>query len=128
MDDIVNTFFRAHFPADAAENWEMEYCGSGLYGRRYKGEKTHIFPAIECADGATFSVQGHFGAYSSPREDFADEGYRTVEVLCDEEPLFADYSGGEVGERHLYGYVPTVLVCQVIALHGGLVPQQDTSQ
>jgi hypothetical protein len=121
VKDYVHEHFCAHTPADADENWETEHCVGG-YERRYKGTASNIFPRIVCADGFALSVQGHFGAYSSPRSDFARE-YSRVEVLCPETPEFAECSNEEVNGERLYGYVPVHLVNIVIAFHGG--PRAD---
>ncbi|NTG07181.1 hypothetical protein [Rhizobium rhizogenes] len=117
--DPINVYFRKFYPEDADANWEMEYC-VGSYARRYRGAsgKT-IFPAIECADGFKLSVQGHFGAYSFPRDDFADlDGYSLVEVMSPHEPDFM-VRGSQVGEEFIYGYVPVERVLAVIEKHGG---------
>ena len=117
--DPINSYFRQFYPEDADTNWQTEYC-VGSCGRRYfGGSGKNIFPAIECADGFTLSVQGHFGAYSYPKDDFADgDGYSHVEVMCPNEPLFGD-NGYEVGDEFVYGFVPVHLVLSVIDKHGG---------
>jgi hypothetical protein len=119
--DVVNAYFRKFYPADYATNWETHSIGNSVV-RRYTGNRltsNPIFPMMKCADGFSMSVQGHFGAYSWPRDDFADEPYRTVEVWClsKPEPLFDKYGTGE----NPLGNVPVSLVEQVIEKHGGLV-------
>jgi hypothetical protein len=72
LPDIVNTFFRMHYPDDAREAWEMRSLGCGSYGREYTGDRTAnsiIFPEMVCADGFRMSVQGHYGAYSQPHPE-----------------------------------------------------------
>jgi hypothetical protein len=71
------------------------------------------------------SVQGHYGAYSSPRDDFAEDGYRSVEVMCKADPMLDEHGGHECGDKMIYGYVPNDLVERVIASHGGLVDQNS---
>jgi hypothetical protein len=118
MTDHVNAHFRRFYPDDAATNWETENCGCGCE-RRYKGATSTIFPKIVCADGFSFSVQGHFGAYSIPRGDFEHE-YCRVEILGPPVPEFAEVAHEEhVGDERLYGYVPTCIVNAVIDQHGG---------
>lgn len=125
MTDLVNSFFRRHYPADAATNWEPRHTGSGS-GREYAGDKSRhptIFPDMVCADGFRMSVQGHFGAYSHPRDDFAD-GYRQVEISVSPgaEPMLDTYGRQpEVFDDFaIYPYVPVPLVEQIIEKHGGL--------
>lgn len=123
--DIVNTFFREHYPADWKTAWVGRYC-VGRFGREYTGperEKT-IFPDMVCADGLRLSVQGHFGAYSYPRDDFADE-YATVEIMGPPkaDTLLAPFERecNAVGDDSMiYPYVPVAVVAAVIQKHGGL--------
>lgn len=121
--DILNEFFHRHYPIDAQTAWKLRSCG-GNYGREYVGDRSAnrpIFPEIVCADGFRFSAQGHFGAYSHPRDDFADE-YATVEVMTapDAEPMFIECDGHTNDEYSLYGYVPINVVLAVIEKHGGI--------
>lgn len=123
MTDIVNSFFRKHYPADWDTTWEMHSLGAGGYGREYKGDRSAnstIFPEMVCADGFRMSVQGHYGAYSYPRDDFADQ-YSQVEIMCQREDLFETLGRGyDVGEDRIYPYVPVDTVLQAIEAHGGL--------
>ena len=78
---------------------------------------------IVCADGFTMSVQAHNGAYCSPRINNADS-YEEVEVGFPslEEPLLMDWcENKEDPTGTVYGYVPTQVVTNVIAKHGGVV-------
>lgn len=124
MPDIVNTFFRMHYPDDWNTAWDMRSLGAGSYGREYNGDRTsnsRIFPEMVCADGFKMSVQGHYGAYSYPRDDFADE-YRQVEIMCRREEVFEDLGRGyDVGDERIYPYVPIEKVEEVIRARGGLV-------
>lgn len=126
--DYVIEHFRRFYPEDATTNWETEHCVGG-YERRYKGSASTIFPKILCADGFTFSAQGHFGAYSTPRGDFERE-YSRVEILGPQVAEFAAVAHEEqVGDERLYGYVPVSLVNAVIEQHGGLcAPNPDSTQ
>ncbi len=114
--DIVNEYFYKFYPEDHDTNWTFSYSINGG-GRSYNGITETIFPSIECNDGFRMSVQGHFGAYSFPNEDFADE-YLSVEILCPQEELFG--SGDECGNKFLYGHVPIMTVIAVIEKHGGM--------
>ena len=78
---------------------------------------------IVCADGFTMSVQAHNGAYCSPRINNA-ESYEKVEVGFPSsiEPLLMDWcEDKEDPTGTVYGYVPTQVVTNVIAKHGGVV-------
>jgi len=78
---------------------------------------------VECADGFSMSVQASRFNYCEPRIDNA-KAYTQVEVgfPSDYEPLLApwvenpeDYTGT------VYGYVPTQVIVNVCAKHGGVV-------
>lgn len=123
MDDIVNKFFRKHYPPDYATAWEME-AGITDFWRRYTGRarwRSAIFPHVICADGFEMSVQGHCGAYSRPQDDFA-EHYSHVEIMAHEHiPEFDDASCDTCRPEYwLWRYVPVDIVCKVIEKHGGL--------
>ena len=121
MSDIVNDYFRRFYPADLSpERFEYDGMLGGML--RYSDKAvSNIFPEMVCVDGFKMSVQGHAGAYSSPRDDFA-ESYGAVEILCPPEPLLGDrfecLSDGEL----LYPYVPVEKVIAAIEKHGGLRP------
>lgn len=124
MSDIVNEFFRKHYPSDYATAWQTEYLAAGEHGRSYIGneKRSTIFPMIVCADGFSMSVQGHFGAYSYPSDDFA-ERYGSVEIfhLSAPEPLFGEHCREYAdGITSPMGYVPVWVVNAVIKKHGGL--------
>jgi hypothetical protein len=122
--DVVNEFFRKHYPADWKMAWEMR-----MVGREYNGDRqanSTIFPEMICADGLRLSVQGHYGAYSYPRDDFAEE-YRAVEIMGPKhaDDLLSKYERdcNSVGdEMMIYPYVPVEVVCAVLEKHGGLSP------
>lgn len=124
--DIVNAYFKRFYPADAATSWETRALGS-FCGREYIGDRvaahSAIFPPIVCADGLTLSVQGHFGAYSYPRDDFADK-YEQVEIMGKKkaDELLAPYERdcNSVGDEMIYPYVPTAVIVAVIEKHGGI--------
>ena len=124
MASIVNDYFKRFYP-NPIDAEKMEYRSMGSFGGFEYCDRTisTIFPEIVCADGLTLSVQGHFGAYSYPRDDFADE-YSEVEVMCrpDADELFATYgrSPDIVGGNVIWPYVPVEIVEAVIARHGGL--------
>ena len=85
---------------------------------------SNVFPAMEFADGVTLSVQGHYGAYSQPRDDFA-ENYSKVECGFPSariEELMPYIDGGEKSDplQSVYGYVPVEVVEKIITKHGGL--------
>lgn len=126
MSDIVNAFFHRSYPPDWRTAWALRSIG-GVYAREYAGDRSKtIFPEMVCADGLRLSVQGHFGAYSYPRDDFAEE-YLKVEVMGPKniDGLLAPFEQecNSVGEdRMIYPYVPVSVVTAVIEKHGGLLP------
>ena len=133
MSDLVNDFFQQHYPKDLdPEHFRPEYLGGGSYGRAYKGPHSdaRIFPQMVCADGTCLSVQGHFGAYSHPRDDFA-ENYLMVEILGPRriKEFGQGHACGE--DEEIYGYVPVATVCEFIVAHGGLAapaPINETAE
>jgi hypothetical protein len=122
MTDIVNAYFKQFYP-HLREPCKFEFCRV-LDGWRHKDlSVAFIFPRMRCADGFSMSVQGHYGAYSRPRSDFADK-YTHVEIGFPSEPedLLIPYCediSNPTGT--VYGYVPIEVVLQVIAKHGGMV-------
>jgi len=78
---------------------------------------------IVCKDGFIMSVQGHEGAYCSPRIDNAIK-YTTVEVgfPSHPEPLLLKWADNEDKPTDtVYGYVPVDTIVLVCAKHGGVV-------
>ncbi len=79
--------------------------------------------SIICADGFRMSVQAHNGAYCTPRESNAKK-YTHVEVgfPSDPEPMLMEWCEDEQDPTGtVYGYVPSQVVTNVIAKHGGIV-------
>ena len=126
MNDIVNEYFKRFYP-EKIEPEKVEYTAMLGGMRRYRGgDVSNIFPEIQCADGFTVSVQGHAGAYSRPRDDFADE-YSMVEAgfpSAREDLLMPYIDGGEDSDplESVYGYVPVGVIAAIIEKHGGLAP------
>jgi hypothetical protein len=131
MDDLVNKFFKQFYPAGLSD--EMFEFTSMLGGmRRIKSWEIArpIFPRMLCADGFTMSVQGHAGAYSQPRDDFA-ERYTQVEVgfPSEREELLMPYvEDAERPTETVYGYVPVSVVLDVLRKHGGLIGAEIKKQ
>ena len=135
MTDIVNQWFQRFYPPANLEPDRLEFCGySGV--RRYYRDYHNVFPRMICADGFSMSVQGHSGAYSSPRDDFADS-YATVEIGYPSaaEPLLMERAESpENPIETVYGYVPIATVLEIIEKHGGfdeaasLATVKETSQ
>ncbi len=122
MTDPVNAYFKQYYPPkDVLDSTEWEY---GSVGRvlRIPGY-SNIFPAMVMADGLALSVQGHHGAYSWPRDDFADE-YTMVEIMGPRKaddllaPFERDHNS--VGDQMIYPSVPVSVVAAIIEKHGGL--------
>lgn len=85
-----------------------------------------VVSRIECRDGFHISVQGHRGAYSSPRENGADY-YSQVECGFPSAPVpeLAQYKDGDRENRDtdteaVYGYVPANVVADLLNAHGGI--------
>lgn len=123
--DIVNTFFKKFYPPeDKLLDAEREFngmCGGIMVSVRIDGFE-NVFPRMECTDGFSMSVQGHYGAYSTPRDDFADS-YSRVEVgyPSEAEELLVPYCGdASCPTETVYGYVPISVVEAVIEKHGGI--------
>ena len=122
MTDIVNAFLRTHYPPNLDRDL-FEYDGAlgGMW--RYTDRATStIFPRMVCRDGLRLSVQGHVGAYSRPRDDFAD-CYTAVEIMGppNADDLFVPYFSTEVDDEVIWAWVPVDVVAKVIEKHGGLV-------
>jgi len=98
-------------------------------------------PRLRCPDGFNVSVQASSTHYSSPRRD--DGPYSKVECGYPSAPMPTLYQWSEVrydyddeaeeGSRHSDGaqvtdtvwpYVPITAVAEVIASHGGLLPEE----
>ena len=122
MNDIVNDYFKRFYPSPF-EQEKFEY--SSMLGgmEKYTGTADNIFPRIRCADGFSMSVQGHYGSYSVPRDDFADF-YSEVEVGYPSEKveeLMPYIDGADTDPtKTVYGYVPIEIVEQIILAHGGI--------
>ena len=124
MSNLVNDYFKRFYPPD----WQSaEYRYTTMLGgmNEYRGMhlESKIFPFIQCKDGLTLSVQGHYGAYSQPRDDFA-KNYEQVEVGYPSariEELMPYIDGADNDPlQSVYGYVPVSLVEKIILAHGGL--------
>ena len=120
--DIVNAYFRRFYPPQKLLDQAEPIWGGIGVERPVKGY-SHVFPAMVCADGLRLSVQGHYGAYSVPRDDWADE-YRAVEIMGPQnaDDLLAPYARAcnAIDDEMVYPFVPVSVVLAVIAKHGGL--------
>lgn len=123
MTDIVNAYFKRFYP-EKIDGTKMHY--NSMLGGMWSyegGGVSKIFPPMECSDGFKMSVQGHCGAYSQPRDDFARE-YRAVEVGYPSERVedLMPYIDGQDSNptETVYGYVPIEVIEKIIAAHGGL--------
>jgi hypothetical protein len=77
---------------------------------------------VVCADGFSMSVQANESAYCTPRINNAEK-YEEVEVGFAEprEELLLPYAEGEEWHGDVYPWVPSQIVVDVIAKHGGIV-------
>ena len=129
--DPINAYFQRFYPEEIDRSL-FRFCDM-VMGEEYnhpddeiRGKR--IFPSIECADGFTMSVQGHYSAYSRPRDDFADM-YQQFEVLCPAEPLIEEYRADNLGKHGVnHAYVPLEDVLAVIEKHGGAPCLDPTRQ
>jgi hypothetical protein len=89
-------------------------------------DRIRLVAQIECRDGFHISVQGHYGAYCSPRQNDADFysgvecGFPSAQV-----PELAKYKDGDKENREtdteaVYGYVPARVVADLLNKHGGI--------
>jgi hypothetical protein len=75
---------------------------------------------IECRDGFSMSVQANQYAYCSPREDGADWYKMEIGYPSDREEALMEWC--ESPDRPtdtVYGYVPVLVIIDVISKHGG---------
>ena len=131
MVDIINAFFKRHYPANlSSEKFRRSAMRGGMMNEYVGNSFERIFPEMKCADGFHMSVQGHYGAYSRPRDDFA-EHYTHVEVgfPSEREELLMPYiDGGRDTDPTdtVYGYVPVEVVALIIMAHGGFIKEDET--
>lgn len=106
--DIINEYIAASYPKEH---------------RNDDGRNLHFTPRIECADGFSMSVQGHWGAYCEPRISFSGTGYSSLEIgfPSEREELIMPYIDGRDGDPigSVYGYVPVDVIVAVVEKHGG---------
>jgi hypothetical protein len=82
----------------------------------------NLVKRITCKDGFSISVQASAFSYSYPRENHA-EYYSKVECgfpSAVPEFIMEYVDDAESPMQTVYGYVPTVLVEQLINFHGGV--------
>lgn len=120
-DDPINAYFKKFYPASFdISKWKHTPMLGGM--NQYVDHSiSNIFPRITCMDGFSMSVQGHYGTYSHPRDDFAAH-YTHVEVgfpSAREELLMEFAEEAERPTETVYGYVPVEVVAAVIQKHGG---------
>lgn len=123
--DLVNAYFRQFYPPDLSQlDFDRTSMLGGMLSYKHREKYDTRFPPMVCADGFTMSVQGHYGTYSHPRDDFA-EYYTAVEVgfpSAREELLMPYIDGGPDTDptQTVYGYVPVGIIELIVAKHGGL--------
>ena len=80
---------------------------------------------IHCKDGFTVSVQGHLGAYCTPREDYPSTPYTHVECgypsLDPVTKELREYAESCDYTESIYAWVPIEVVQAELAAHGGIV-------
>ena len=100
-----------------------------MRNNRESGEpdEFRLVARIECRDGFHISVQGHRGAYSTPRQHGAYY-YSHVECGFPSAPVpeLSAYKDGDRGNSDqtdceaVYGYVPAEVVADLLNKHGGI--------
>lgn len=126
MNDIVNTYFKQFYPTSE----QMEN-STWIGDNQLVDGVDPIFPRMKCADGFSMSVQGHYGGYCRPRENWAPR-YSEVEVgfpSAQEDLLMPFIDDSESPTETVYGYVPISVIEAVLEKHGGLIgPQEEGEQ
>lgn len=86
---------------------------------------------VVCADGFSMSVQASSVHYCTPRADTDFANYTHWEVGYPSERVesLMSYVDGD-GSYHetVYGYVPTQVILDVIAAHGGIRPTRQDGE
>lgn len=108
------------------KEWLQQYIQSFKHeGQEDEGFYLRLPPVaerIECADGFTMSVQGNYGAYCSPRANFAD--WYQVEVgFPSARPIHFSQHIEREGDEYtdsVYPYTPIDLVVAEINERGGI--------
>lgn len=97
------------------------------YWRRHakprKGYGFVTVPEIVCKDGFKMSVQASASHYCAPRELVASGAYAAWEVgfpSKKEKALMPFCEDADKPTETVYGYVPTQIIDDLIAKHGGL--------
>jgi len=88
-------------------------------------------PRLQCADGFTMSVQASATHYCEPRAYLHSGDYSHWEVGFPNEAdeLLMPYVENEdKPTTTVYGYVPTEVINQVIAKHGGIIGAVKTTR
>ncbi len=89
-----------------------------------RGFRPHL-PRVVCADGVHVSVHANYGAYCTPCKDSGP--WSSVELSFPSAPMpeLADYIRGDDKNaiNTVWGYVPLGRVAEVLASHGGLMPE-----
>jgi hypothetical protein len=79
-----------------------------------------IFPRIVCADGFSVSVQARSFVYCSPRNDEGPWTQVELGFPSEYEHLIMEWAETPSDPTEtVYGWVPTEVVMEVIASHGG---------
>jgi len=100
------------------------------YWMEHKDKDFCICPALQCADGFIMSVQASRMHYCQPREDMEDGDYSHWEIGFPSHPeihLRCYYRGGDPTQS-IYEYVPTQVVNDIIAKHGGIAGTAKTQR
>jgi hypothetical protein len=133
---IINTYFKKFYPKELKQEY-LEFIPNlgGMWQYTEPGI-SNIFPVVKCNDGFEISVQGHCGAYSTPRDDFSDF-YAEVEVGYpnQKEELLYQYMKkrnrdywDEQEKYDIFPYVPVNLIDEIITKHGGLKEENNNEK
>lgn len=80
-----------------------------------------LYKPVVCKDGFTLSVQASWGHYCTPRDNSGPYTHVEVGFPSEPEPLLSLYAESlEDPTGTVYPYVPSAVLLQVIAMHGGV--------
>lgn len=94
----------------------------------YRGGMRPLLQRVHCADGFSVSIQTSEGSYCTPRDNVgpwieAELGFPSAPM-----PELAKWMDGPEEDAHtatqtVWGYVPIHRIAEVLASHGGLLPE-----
>jgi len=84
-------------------------------------ERFYIRNRLYCKDGFNLSIQGNEGSYSTPRQTSCNYENMEIGFPSEMEELLMGYAENPDDPTNtVYGYVPVLLIEDVIKKHGGI--------